>query len=596
LVPVPPDLVVAHTQDVTESWLAEQKLRVSEERYRTIVENAQEGIGILDAAGHFTFANRRTAELLGYDVGTLIGMDVDALLSAPSAGSARGADRGGTTQYEASTVRPDGSHLVLLVSTAPVVLSGSLDVGSLCMMSDVTGLRRAEEELAHWALHDGLTGLPNRALLTDRIDQALARSGRHPGTVAVLLCDLDDFKTVNDSLGHRAGDEVLRVVAARLRSAVRPADTVARIGADEFVILCEGLDGEAAAFGLADAVLGALRPPLQVNDHELSVGTSIGVAFAASAASADLLRNAAAAMQLAKQRGRNRAELFNEQHRQLSIDRVHLIADLRHSVARGELRMHYQPVLSLDGENLLGVEALVRWQHPERGLIFPDEFIPAAEGANLIGEIGAWVLEHSCRQAALWRHAGVDGAPLHMAVNVSAQQLEQGSGLVELVTDVLRDAGIDPHTLVLEVTESAVMDDAEGALTTLTELKELGIQLAIDDFGTGYSSLVYLKRFPVDLLKVDRTFVSGLGTDPDDSAIVASVIGLAHAVGVAAVAEGVETGQQLAALQRLGCTFGQGYLWSRPCSADDIDQIIGSGPSSLRTADLGASRSSPTPG
>jgi EAL domain-containing protein (putative c-di-GMP-specific phosphodiesterase class I) len=304
---------------------------------------------------------------------------------------------------------------------------------------------------------------------------------------------------------------------------------------------------------------------------------SVGVAFASSGDSGELLRNADAAMYLAKQRGRNRAELFDEKLRQAAADRLSLLADLRHAVTRGELRLHYQPVFSLRGEHFLGVEALVRWQHPCRGLLFPDAFIPAAESANLIGDIGAWVLQTACRQAAAWAHAGAGGAPLHMAVNVSAKQLAHGSGLVPLVAAALRDARIDPATLVLEVTESAVMDDAEATLAILTELKGLGVKLAIDDFGTGYSSLVYLKRFPVDQLKVDRSFVSGLGTDSDDAAIVASVVGLARAVGIVAIAEGVETAGQLAALQRLGCTWGQGYLWSRPVPAEELDQVIRSG-------------------
>ncbi len=532
MVPVPPDLVVVHKQDVTESWTAERSLRTSEERYRTIVENAQEGISILDPDGHFTFANQRTADLLGHDVSTLVGKKASLLLGAIVTSAPATPGVPGTSQYEVTALRPDGSEINLLVSTAPILLAGSERAGSLCMMSDVSGLRQAEEELAHWALHDSLTGLPNRNLLVDRIGQTLTRASRQPGTVAALFCDVDDFKEVNDSFGHHVGDEVLKAVAARLRAAVRPSDTVARIGGDEFVVLCEGMDDESVAFGIASRVLTSVSLPLEVSGHELTLSVSVGVAFAVSPDAAELLRNADAAMYLAKKRGRNRAELFDEQLRQVAAERIGLIADLRHAVARSELRVHYQPVFTLDGEQLLGVEALVRWQHPQRGLLFPDAFIPAAETASLIGEIGAWVLHAACRQAALWAKAGPGGSPLHMAVNVSARQLAQGSGLVQLVAEELRSAGIDPATLILEVTESAVMDDAEQTLAILTDLKALGVRLAIDDFGTGYSSLIYLKRFPVDQLKVDRAFVSGLGTDPDDSAIVASVVSLARAVGI----------------------------------------------------------------
>jgi diguanylate cyclase (GGDEF)-like protein/PAS domain S-box-containing protein len=563
------------TRDFTERRAAEQALRASEERYRSIVENAQEGISILDGEGRFTFANPRTAELLGRDVTSLTGLPASALLG-PHGTESEGSSPA-PTQYEATTIRPDGSSVDLMISTAPLRLSGSGLAGSLCMMSDISVRREAEEKLAHWALHDPLTGLPNRTLLMDRVDQALSRVRRQPGTVAALFCDLDGFKEVNDSYGHHVGDELLQAVAGRLQAAVRPADTVARIGGDEFVVLCEDLADEGAAFGLAARVLSSVAEPLHVAGHELPLTVSVGVALALSADAGELLRNADAAMYLAKQRGRNRAELFDETLRKLASKRLDLIGGLRHAVARAELRVHYQPVLSLEGEGLLGLEALVRWEHPTHGLLLPDQFIPAAESANLIGDIGTWVLQTACRQSAIWARAGPHGTALHMAVNVSARQLSQGSRLVQIVADALRDADIDPGTLVLEVTESVVMDDAEATLAILTELKGLGVKLAIDDFGTGYSSLVYLKRFPVDQLKVDRTFVGGLGENPDDSAIVASIVGLARAVGIGAVAEGVETNQQLAVLKGLGCASGQGFLWSRARPAAEVDELIRTG-------------------
>jgi diguanylate cyclase (GGDEF)-like protein/PAS domain S-box-containing protein len=586
MVSVPPDLVVVHTQDITERWLAEAALRNSEERYRTIVENAQEGISILDAEGRFTFANVRMATLLGRDVSSLTGVSAEELIGTRHHAGLGEPDVDGNAQYEVSIIRPDNTSIDLLISTAPIAISGSGLAGSLCMMSDVSGLRQAEEELAHWALHDSLTGLPNRILLVDRIDQAFGRGARKPSSVAALFCDLDGFKEINDSYGHHVGDQVLNTVAARLRTAVRPADTVARIGGDEFVILCEGMVDAAIAFGIAARVLSSIAESFDIAGQALSLTVSVGVAFARSDSSAELLGNADAAMYLAKQRGRNRAELFDEQLRKVASERISLIADLRHAVARDELRVHYQPIFALDSEHLLGVEALVRWQHPERGLLAPDTFIPAAESAGLIGEIGAWVLQEACRQAARWAHSGKDGAPLHMAVNVSARQLALGSGFVELVADSLRDSAIDPASLVLEVTESVVMDNAEVTLMLLNELKTLGVRLAIDDFGTGYSSLIYLKRFPVDQLKVDRAFVSGLGDDPDDSAIVASVVSLARSVGIVAVAEGVETRQQLSALQQLGCGCGQGYLWSRPVPAGELEQMMLRG--TFRIPDQGA--------
>jgi diguanylate cyclase (GGDEF)-like protein/PAS domain S-box-containing protein len=560
--------------DLTAEHTLLGEVRASEERYRTIVENAQEGISLLDADGVFTFANRRTADLLGYVPGTLSGVNASAILG-PTRQTAMGTPD--TAQYEINTVRPDGGTMCLLVSKAPILLPGSGAAGSLCMLSDVSGLRHAEEELAFWALHDPLTGLPNRTLLVDRIAHALTRASRRIVSVATLFCDIDGFKNVNDSYGHTVGDAVLQTVARRLGAAVRPEDTVARMGGDEFVVLCEDMVDETQAFAMASRVLDSIQQPIDVEDRLVTVSASVGVAFASSGDPAELLRNADAAMYLAKERGRNRAELFNERLRQVAADRIRLIADLRHSVPRGELRVHYQPIFRLEGEQLLGVEALVRWEHPTRGLLPPDEFIPAAESASLIGEIGSEVLKTACRQAAAWAKAGPGRTPLHMAVNVSARQLAQGSDLVALVADALEDAQIDPAGLVLEVTESAIMDDAEATLTILTELKRLGVRLAIDDFGTGYSSLVYLKRFPVDQLKVDRAFVSGLGSNSDDSAIVASVVSLARAVGINAVAEGVETREQLSALQRLECSFGQGYLWSPARPAAELDAMIRSG-------------------
>ena len=560
--------------DLTAEHSLLAEVRASEQRYRTIVENAQEGISILDSNGVFTFANRRTADLLGYLPGTLSGVSASAILG-PTRQTAMGAPD--TAQYEINTVRPDGGTMCLLVSKAPILLPGSGDAGSLCMLSDVSGLRHAEEELAFWALHDPLTGLPNRTLLVDRIGHALTRASRRIVSVAALFCDIDGFKNVNDSFGHGVGDAVLKTVARRLGAAVRPEDTVARMGGDEFVVLCEDMVDETQAFAMASRVLDSVQQPIDAEDQLITISASVGVAFASSGDPAELLRNADAAMYLAKDRGRNRAELFNERLRQVAADRISLIADLRHSVRRGELRVHYQPIFRLEGEQLLGVEALVRWEHPTHGLLPPDEFIPAAESASLIGEIGSAVLKTACRQAAAWAKAGPGNTPLHMAVNVSARQLAQGSDLVTLVAGALEDAQIDPAGLVLEVTESAIMDDAEATLAILTELKRLGVRLAIDDFGTGYSSLVYLKRFPVDQLKVDRTFVSGLGSNSDDSSIVASVVSLARAFGIDAVAEGVETREQLSALQRLECSFGQGYLWSPARPAAELDAMMRSG-------------------
>jgi len=474
--------------------------------------------------------------------------------------------------------------------------------------------RRAEAELARSAHCDVLTGLANRALLTDRIQHALDRRAAGGTVMALLFCDLDEFKDINDAYGHEAGDAVLRAVAARLTSAVRPEDTVARLGGDEFVVLCEDLTDVHDAAAVAGRIRGAVCAPLVTDSVELEVCVSIGVAVVHPDAVADpasLLRDADEAMYKAKQQGPNIIELFDEQLRAAAAAKLRLLSQLRQAVPDGQLRLHYQPVLRLDDETVIGMEALVRWHHPDRGLVRPDDFIPVAERSGLITEIGAWVLREACRQAATWRAAPQrpapqqagrspadgDGQPLHMSVNVSGRQLAQGTGLIHAVSRALQESGLDPTALVLEVTETALMEDAEDALRVVNELKSLGVRVAIDDFGTGYSSLLYLKRFPVDLLKVDRSFVAGLGDSPDDAAIVRSVIELAHAFGIAAVAEGVENHQHLAMLRDFGCTYGQGYLWSPARPAADLGPQLFTSTSSRRWGAFleGAQRLLPLP-
>lgn len=565
-------------RDLSEADRLIDELRDSEARYRSIVESAQEGIALISVEGTFSFANHRMGELLGVPAGELIGTSAFNLVdlgSAPAAGGRLAGRRSRKAgNYEVCSVCPDGSMVRLLISAAPQFDPDGAYTGSLCMASDLSGLRRVEEELAHLTLHDPLTGLPNRALLYDRIDHALIRRPLPPPSVALLFCDLDGFKGVNDSFGRQVGNQVLQIVGERLVAAAGQSDTVARLDGDEFLVLTEDAADETAALTLATRLRASVSEPIEAGGAEAVITCSVGVALTPVEDAAALVRHADTAMCRAKEDGRDRTVLFDEQLGDAATDRLGLLADLRHAVARGQLRLHYQPILALEGERVAGVEALVRWQHPQRGLVPPDEFIRLAETRGLIVDIGTWVLREACRQAALWVHAGPGGEALHMAVNISPLQLAPCAGLVGSVAEILRDSGVDPSMLVLEITESALMGNAEAALEILTQLKALGVNLAIDDFGTGYSSLVYLKRFPVDVLKVDRSFIGGLGQDPEDSAIVASVVGLARAVGLAAVAEGVETNEQLAALQELGCAFGQGYLWSRPVPAVELDQTV----------------------
>ena len=476
---------------------------------------------------------------------------------------------------------PDGPYGVL---SAHSVRHRSFDAHDLTFVEALANTlagalrqRRAEERLTHQALHDPLTGLPNRALVADRLDHALARAARSGDHTAVLLVDLDNFKAVNDSLGHGAGDELLVAVAERFRGCIRPGDTVARLGGDEFVILLEETF-ELEALAVAERVLDALRQPLVLADRPVVVGASVGVATSRQAGGSDaLVRNADLAMYAAKGAGKGRVEVFHAGMHEAVLARLELEADLRAALPGalegGQFRLLYQPKVSLDTKQVTGVEALVRWEHPERGTVSPLEFIPLAEETGLIVPIGAWVLEEACRQGARWRQARPDSPAFVVSVNVSARQF--GPGLVETVRAALASTGFDARALCLEVTESVVMADVEASVAILRALKGLGVRISLDDFGTGYSSLTYLKQFPLDELKVDKSFVDGLGTDAQDGAIVAAIMGMAHALDLSVVGEGVESPAQLAALRALGCESAQGFYFARPRPPDDIESLLG---------------------
>ncbi len=440
---------------------------------------------------------------------------------------------------------------------------------------------RAQTQLAHQAAHDALTGLPNRVFFLDRAAHALDRTRRSRSSVAVLFCDLDRFKVINDSLGHEAGDVLLRELAGRLREVVRPGDTVARFGGDEFTILCESIADEAHALAIAERVGRVAVTPFALGDGEVFVTMSVGIALGSGAHTRPeaLIENADAAMYRAKARGGNRREVFDRGMRARAKRRLELHSALHRAVERGEFRVFYQPVVSLQSLLPVGVEALVRWQHPERGLVGPREFIGLAEETGLIVPIGTHVLHEACRQAERWRATEPGRPPLCIKVNLSARQFAHPN-LVEVVAGILTETGVDPANVYLEITETALMEDAESTSAALRELKSLGVSLTVDDFGTGYSSLLYLKRFPVDELKVDRTFVAGLLGNAEDEAIVAAIVSLAHTLGLKAVAEGVESTAQLTRLQELGCDIGQGYHFARPMPAGSMAVHLGLEPSS----------------
>jgi diguanylate cyclase (GGDEF)-like protein/PAS domain S-box-containing protein len=450
------------------------------------------------------------------------------------------------------------------------------------VLADALERQATEDQIRHRALHDPLTGLPNRVLFLDRLEHALVRLERSQSLAAILFLDLDRFKLVNDSLGHQVGDELLAAAAPRLQQAVRASDTVARFGGDEFGILLEDIGAEHEAIEMAERIAAVFTRPFVLAGSEHFVTTSIGIAIARGGEDADaLIRDADAAMYRAKERGSARYELFDQAMRDRAIVRLRVENDLRRALARDELRLVYQPVISLVDRSIVGVEALVRWEHPERGIVPPDEFIPVAEEDGLIEPIGRWVLEQACRQAAQWHRHCPERIPLEIAVNLSAAQFAKRS-LPDTVGEILRATGLDPRSLSLEITESVILRDDQVLTDALLELKELGVQLVLDDFGTGYSSLSYLTRLPLDVLKVDRSFVDGLGRDPRDTAVTEAIVAMARALSLTAVGEGVETEQQARELAAMGCDLAQGYHFSRPVPASEITPMLLGAPPWLR--------------
>jgi diguanylate cyclase (GGDEF)-like protein/PAS domain S-box-containing protein len=453
------------------------------------------------------------------------------------------------------------------------------------VLADALERQAIEDAIRERAVHDPLTGLPNRVLFVDRLEHALARLGRQHSLCAILFLDLDHFKLVNDSLGHHVGDELLAAAAPRLKQALRASDTVARFGGDEFGILLEDIASERDAIETAERIAAIFARPFVLSGSEHFVTTSIGISLARGGELADeLIRDADAAMYRAKDRGRARYEVFDEGMRGRAIERLRVENDLRRALERGELRLEYQPVVSLRNFSLVGVEALLRWRHPERGEIPPSEFIPIAEENGLIEPIGRWVLEQACRQAAQWYRTRPDAAPLNMSVNLSAVQVTRRS-LPDVVASVLRSTGLDPACLSLEITETVMVRDADGLGEVLTALKDLGVRLVLDDFGTGYSSLSYLTRLPLDVLKVDRSFVDGLGSEPRDTAITETIIAMSRALSLEVVAEGVETADHVRELSRLGCRLAQGFLFSRAVPAAEITRALEDGPCWLMRPD-----------
>jgi diguanylate cyclase (GGDEF)-like protein/PAS domain S-box-containing protein len=559
---------------------------VEREQSRVTLESIGDGVLSTDVAGDVTYMNAEAERMTGWSRDEALSRPVAEVLHLIDGGTRQPARNpvemvivhGKNLALHANSVlvRRDGYESPIEDSVAPIFDRNGDITGAVMTFHDVSEAKAMAQKMAHLAQHDYLTGLPNRLLLSDRLTQAIAYAKRYTTQLAVLFMDLDNFKHINDSLGHAVGDKLLESVANRLLSQVRHSDTVSRLGGDEFVVLVlEDALAEHATI-TAEKILHALAAPHHVAGHELHITTSIGISvFPADGDDADtLVKNADAAMYHAKKKGKSNYQFFNSAMNALAVERQATEVELRRAIAGDELLVYYQPKVDLVSGMVTGAEALVRWIHPKKGMMFPDSFIPIAEDSGLIVAIGKIVLRQACRQAKAWRDQGMQSFTI--AVNVSAIEFRDRQ-FVENLRNVLDETDLDARSLQLELTESVLMRSVVSSSAVLHELKQLGVQLAIDDFGTGYSSLSYLSQFPIDVLKIDKSFVQSISSNDGNGVIVNAVIGMGTSLGQRVVAEGVETLAQLSFLHAHHCNEGQGYLFSAPVPADDFTRLIGQG-------------------
>ncbi len=563
--------------DISSRREIEEALRLSEKRYRALFERNLAGVYRSTMDGRMLDCNESFARIFGYssreEVLQQAAWDFYLKPEDREAAVAKLRERLTLTNYELCLKRKDGSTVWVLESENLIEgPDGSLSVIEGTTI-DITERKRAEEQVKHLAFHDPLTNLPNRLLFNDRLMLAVAQAHRHTQRLAVLFLDLDRFKVINDSLGHSVGDELLRQVAERIQEHVREGDTVARLGGDEFTLLVPGITAEEDAAKIARKVCEAIHDPFWIDGRELFVTTSLGVSVYPSDGhdAETLVRNADSAMYRAKEQGRDNYQLYTPAMNAKAIERLSLESRLRQAVANDEMELHFQPFIDLSTAEVLGAEALIRWRHPELGLIPPGEFIPIAELSGLIVPIGEWVLRTACAQARRWHDQGFPN--LTVSVNLSSRQFQQ-TDLVSQVSSALADSGLDPDKLDLEITESNAMQNAEHSIKTLWGLKKQGVRISMDDFGTGYSSLNYLKRFPIDRIKLDQSFVRDLPADKDDAAIAMAVIAMGQSLKLVVIAEGVETEEQLAFLKGHMCDQLQGFLLSRPLPPEAFEAFL----------------------
>jgi diguanylate cyclase (GGDEF)-like protein len=573
----------------------EKALLKEKEFLKAVLQNAGSVIVACDADGVLTFFDRTTGEFYKDPTPSdewaqrygLYMADGETLMDVEDIPLMRAFEGKHVHNVEMVTSPKDHSARTYLTSGQQMLDANGRKLGAVVVMHDITERKTFEQQLQHQAFHDSLTGLPNRALFTERLSHALVRAERSNGSVAVLFLDLDNFKVINDSLGHRTGDRLLFTISKLLQTCVRPEDTVARLGGDEFTVLLEDIAGPGEAIRVAQRIEQKLRSPIvlgasdalhqiRTDGREVFVTTSMGIAVQSSVRedSDDLLRQADIAMYAAKDSGKARFAVFEPSMTTHASEHLRIETELRRAIERGEFKVYYQPIVSLTTGKIDGVEALLRWQHPQRGLVPPLDFIPLAEETGLIVPIGQFVLEEACRQACEWQERysrQLEGQTLTMSVNLSARQFMHPQ-LIEDISRTIRESGIDPHCLKLEITESIGVQDIGNIIQTLDMLRRLGIELALDDFGTGYSALSYLKRFPISKLKLDRSFVAGLGQDTEDTAIVHAVIAFAKALGLSITAEGIETAAQVSALRALDCDLGQGFFFARPMPQEALSE------------------------